>query len=56
MTEKIAIAMIIATLFIAMPLYIPIGCKKQNLRGALCVVGTILEWLIVWYVSLMFLW
>ena len=51
----IAIAMIIATLFIVMPLYVPIGIKKDNVKGALCIIGTIIEWLIVLYVSVLFL-
>ena len=53
---KYGAAMLIATLFIAMPLYIPIGIKKDNALTAFCILGAFIEWLLIWYISLGFMW
>ena len=53
---KYGLAMLVASLCVVMPLYAPFGIKKDSILGALCVVGIFIEWLLIWYVTLLFLW
>ena len=53
---KYAVAMLVASLCVVMPLYAPYGIKNDSLIGALCAVGAIIEWFVIWYVTLLFLW
>lgn len=53
---KYAIAMMVAGLCIVMPMYAPIGIKKDSILGVLCVVGTVIEWFLIWYVTVLLQW
>lgn len=58
---KYAIATFTAILFIVMPAYVGrmIGTDKSEkhfIIGALCIIGTIVEWLIVFCITLGLVW
>ena len=58
---KYAIATFVPILFLAMPLYIGrmIGTdesEKHPFIGAFSIIGTIIEWLVVFYITLGLVW